>query len=425
MGESISVTRRTIDVLIQIRSNARQILQEQEELEKVTVGISSDEARTNALLRDCETLKSETRLDENYDEVDRIATHLEALDKMKARLAEELSNRKSDLLYLRKALEDELWLSLVKSGKVEADDVSDVASDPHGHHEQIGDRSDPDAGNADAMDQDPDAAIEQTHKAIYLLGAAKEDVEAARRSFHQLDGLCKAQRREFEMNMVPEWRDMSRTEFDLEQLAQRIELTRELVKAERAYSEAGRCAVEVGLIREDSDQSCHFANDPDDGACSGDGYATFAEEKDVDFIEAWREGISPTASTSPVSATGDAWEVDSVRFGEGCSTHADEWNKTKIERLEELRALARVKIGIVACPDEMICQHLPVSNCQGLPPARLFSSNQYAGMDLSRAGLWKPSLAIMKELVVSGQAAVARFSATWSTRQSGGNLICP
>ena len=436
MEGSISLTSRTIGILKQIRSYSRQISQKQNELEKVIDGIARDEAETNALLAECDTISAATRRGEKFDEIDRIAPHLRNLEEAKARLNEEISCQKMELVYCRARLEEELWLALVQSGQVEPDDaVSDVASDTHeapnedgsnlsyGRDGHISCGSDPDAVHPDTMDHDSDAARDPTQKAMSLLYVTKEELQHASMSFYQLDRLCKEQRQEFESNMVPEWRGMSRTEFDLEQLAQRIELTRELVRAERAYSEAGRYAVEVGLMREDSDQSCHFVDYPDDGACSGDRYAAIVEEQDTSSIEAWLEGFAATFSTSPVTAHGDEWEVDSVRFGEGCSTHADEWNKPKIERMERLRALARENLGrtgIITYPDEMMCKHLPGYAYTESGPASPVSISRHGAVDSAAIVLWKPSFAIMKELVVSGQAAVARFSATWANRQGGG-----
>jgi hypothetical protein len=432
MSESVSLNTGTIDVLRQIRSNDRNVFRKQQELDQITVSIANGEARISTLLSECEAIGSETRVQSNFDEIDRIGAHLKRLDKTKARLAGELIDHKSSLVYLRERLENDLWLALVESGQVEdGEDVSDVASEPHeatneggsnfsySHDEHLGDGGDPDAFDPDVMDHDGDPAPDPTQKAMSLLYVTKEELQAASRSFWQLDKLCQEQRREFESNMVSDWHGMSKTEFDLEQLAQRIELTRELIRVERAYSDAGRYAVEVGLLREDSDQSCHFVEYPDDGACSGDRYAMFVEEKDTTLIETWLEGFPSTFSPSPVSATGDEWEVDSIRFGEGCSTHADEWNKPRIERMEQLRALEREnlgRVGIITHPDEMICQHLPGYGCKESASASTVSTSGCGGMDGSGAGLWKPSFAIMKELVVSGQAAVAKFSATWANR---------
>ena len=432
MDERICVTDRTVDLLRQIRSNARHISQKQQKLNEINDEITSDETRIERLLQEYEALQEETGGKDQLDAIKQVGSDLKKLDSLKVSLAEDLSNHKSNLLYFRERLEDEIWLALVQSGQVRPDDgISDSGSSPHGqcmedschsidsHHDVVARQNDPDAGQDCAMNDDSDITREQMRKAMSLLEATKDNVRAVGMRFRQLDRLCEAQRRDFEDGMVPEWRDMTRTEFDLEQLALRMDLTRELVEAEKAYSDAGRFAVEVGYGRDDSNQSCHFVDDPEDGACSGDRYATFVEEKGMDFIEAWREGITGTISTSPVSAQGDDWDVDSVNFGEGCSTHADEWYKTKIERWEDERELERMKwhrAGFFARPDAMVCDHTSVLDHQGLREAVPFSVNQYVETDSSRAGLWKPSLALMKELVVTGHAAVARFSAAWSTR---------
>ena len=283
-------------------------------------------------------------------------------------------------------------------------------------------RNDPGAEKACSGSQSLDTSNVQIRKAMSFLGSAKENLQAATTNFIQLDKLCEAQRREFSTHMIPEWRGMSKTEFDLGQLAQKIELTRELVRAERAFSEAGRYAVEVGFIRDDPDQSCHFVDEPEDGASSGDRWETLVEQKDMDFIKAWRENVAPASLYSPVSVECDVWEVDSVYFGEGCSTHADEWNKTRIDRFERSREVERVKMsnaGCVAFPDEVLCQHSPAIDGQRLSPV---APNECAA---ARAEPWKTSLAtgIMKELLVSVHAAVAKISATWSSRRSGDKSV--
>lgn len=426
------MTDRAVDLLRQIRRNTRHISQKQQKLNEINDEITSNEDRIERLLQEYEVLQEETGGQDQLDAIKQVGSDLKELDSLKVRLAEDLSEHKSNLLYFRERLEDEIWLGLVQSGQIRPDDdISDTGSSPHGqsmedcchsinsHHDAGVKQNDPDAGQDCAMNDDSDTTREQMQKAMSLLEATKENVRAVGMRFRQLDRLCEAQRRDFEDGMVPEWRDMTRTEFDLEQLALKMDLTRELVEAERAYSDAGRFAVEVGYSRDDSNQSCHFVDDPEDGACSGDRYATFVEEKGTDSIEAWREGIAATFSTSPVSAQGDDWDVDSVNFGEGCSTHADEWYKPKIERWEDEREHERMKwhrAGIVARPDTMVCDHTSVLDHQDLPEAVPFSVSQYAETDSPRAGLWKPSLALVKELVVTGHAAVAKFSATWSTR---------
>ncbi|KAF7503010.1 hypothetical protein GJ744_004717 [Endocarpon pusillum] len=432
MGQTIRVTERTVDFLQQIRSNVRHISQKQQKLHEINDEITSDEDRIERLLQEYEEVQEETGGKDQLDAIKQVGSELKKLDSLKVSLAEDLSNHKASLLFFRERLEDEIWLALVQSGQVRPDDdISDSGLSPHrqsmedschsinSHHDVVLRHNDPDAGQDCTMNDDSDTTIEQMRKAMSLLEATKNNVRDVGMRFRQLDRLCEAQRRDFEDGIVPEWQDMTRTEFDLEQLALRMDLTRELVEAEKAYSDAGRFAVEVGYSRDDSNQSCHFVDDPDDGACSGDRYVTLVEEKGMDFIESWRKGIAATISTSPGSAQGDDWDVDSVNFGEGCSTHADEWYKPKIERWEDERELERMKwhrAGIVARPDTMVCDHTSVLDHQGLPEAVSSSVSQYAETDSSRAGLWKPSLALVKELVVTGHAAVSRFSATWSTR---------
>jgi hypothetical protein len=423
MEEITSVPQRIIEVLQQIRSNARKILVKQQELEDVDTGIESDRTKIKTLLDECESLDGSIELDGKLEDVKKIGSQLTQLENQRTRLSEELRNHNSDLLYFRERLEDELWHALVETGQVQVEDEEiDIVPSPqnasmggsdiscYNHRGHMIGSSDLNIDAAYATGQVPAAENEQIQNARSLLGAAKENLQDAVMAFDQLDQLCAAQRREFETRIIPEWRDMTRTEFDLQQLAHKIELSRQLVQAERAYSEAGRFAMEVGFVREDAEQSCHFLDEPNDGTYSGDRYEATVEDKDDGFIEQWRKNVGLACSTSPASAKSDVWEVDSVKFGEGYSTHGDEWNKIRIDQWEGLRDMERVKIqdGSFASPDELVCQHMPLAAPTSTPRGE--------GIDTSRPGLWKPSFASIKGMVTSGRAAVVKYSEGWSIR---------
>jgi hypothetical protein len=440
MDERIIVPKQTVEVLRQIRTNASQMLQKQTTQDEVNMRIASVEAEIKSLAQGFQSSESEAKRQERQNAINEVGSELEELDALKARLARELSAHRSSLVYFRERLEDELCRALEKSGQLDAEiDVSylhsnqltrsmesrDISQDIG--EEYLTTHGKSSAENSYPADKDGDSEDCRIGKARTLLVSTKEDLQDATMSFLQLERLCEAQRHEFETRMIPELHGMSRTEFDLEQLAQKIELTKELIRAGKAYSEAGRYAAEVGFIREDSDQSCHFVEDPADGACSGNKYAAFVEEKDLAFIEAWRERIGPQYSTSPVSGEGDAWEVDSVQFGEGCSTHADEWYKTRIDRWEEVREKERVKMrtmGNIAFADEVFYEPSPALDLRGLPFPMLAATEESAQVKFSGAGGWIPSLEIMKELLVSGQAVLANFSVGWSSGRGSDRSMC-
>lgn len=381
-GKKTCVTERTIDLLRQIRSNAGHSSRTQQRLDEVDISITSQEAAIMTLLKEYQELESDTGRQKKLDEVTRMGSGLDQLNELKVRLAQELSTHKPDLLYLRQRLEDELCHQLVESGQMEIEantyNITSNLLDPsmgrsqssQDHLGRMNERVDLGLETAAAADEPQDTANNQMQAAIGLLDAAKDGLRAATRSFLDVDMECEAQRQEFEAGIGPAWHGMSRTEFDLEQLALKIDTTRELIKAEKAYSEAGRYAVKVGFVREDSDQSCHFLDDPDDGACSNDRDAVFVEVKDMSFIEAWREKIISPCSNSSERGEADTWEVASVNFGESCSTHADAWNKVRIDRWQELREMERLRLlraGNVACPDELVGQHSSVLLHHGLP----------------------------------------------------------
>ena len=349
MNDVVVVSERIIEVLRKVRSNAIKSLEKKETLDILTSRITRTDAAIDDLIKGYNSLESEHERKERRDEVEKVATELEELEALKRRLLGELNTINDDLLYYRQRLEDELWRALVGSGQVRADEgISEIVPDQlegeahcvssqdprhvcEGDQRAIGDEQ---SCSANDLAKSDDCRIQEAEA---LLDSSKADLCAAVERFQYLDRLCMAQRQQFETRIIPEWHDMSRTEFDLEQLAQKIEHTRELIRAEKAYSEAGRFAKEVGFIREDSDQSCHFVDEPDDGAHSGDRHATFVEDNDMTFVEDWREGISPPSWSPSARSPGDVWEVDSVRFGEGCSTHAEEWNKIRIDRWDEMR----------------------------------------------------------------------------------------
>lgn len=439
MNQRDLVTDSTIIILQEIRGNARYVRRKEAELKEVNANIDSNEAKIKSLKREYEALESETGRQDILQAIRATDSTLKTLDNLSLKLGEEARNHNTHLLYFRERLEDVLWRALVESGHLNPkDDMSDVVSDPlsasmggscpssDGHQRYVGQRNEPDAEKACVANQAPNNANSQLGKAESELWLAKEDLEAALASFHHLDRLCNTQRREFDKHMIPEWADMSRTEFDLEQLKQKLDLTRELIRAEKAYSEAGRLAKGVGFIREDADQSCHFVDDLMDGACSGDVHATPVGEKHGNCIEAWRRGVEVAGSEASVSGEGDIWEVDTVYFGEGCSTHANEWNKTRIGRWDELRETEWVKMctaGNLALPDGVLCQHSPPINGSGVSSVVPIPVEHGTRRVVLKAMLWEKSAAILKVLLVSGLSALAKFSATWSASRASDKPI--
>lgn len=438
MARGAFVSETTVDILRHIRSSSRKISQKRQTLDEVDVGIASDVAEIKALQRECEALGSKRLVQEKLAGIDRIGPHLEKLDDLKVSLTKEINDYQSDLRCLRERLEQEFWRDLISDGHPDPDDgvssdttPAKVEVDARGkfgsseeHHGHIVDQNDqnrsPTDQNLSPTSQAPSTVDDPMRKAMSLLYTTKENLIAAASDFHRLDRVCEAQRRDFEEHTIPEWHDMSRTEFDLEELLHRVGRTKELIQAEKAYSEAGRLAVEVGLVREDSEQSCHFLDDASDGRFSGDRCEIFLEPKKMDSIESWRQRIETPHSETFDHGEGDDWEVDSVQFGEGCSTHADEGSKKKIVCFEDSREMARQEMsraGVFTCADELLSHGSPVIQPQALPSATPVPVQVWTETDISTAGIWTPSLGVMKELLLSGQAVVARFSATWSSRR--------
>jgi hypothetical protein len=421
MDERAVISGRTVEVLQQIRSNARQLARKEKSLDEVKAKIADGETTMMSLADEFQSEQSEQETQEIQDAINEVGSRVEELDVVKAKLAKELVTHKAELPYLRECLEDELWRTLVESGQLGATDNS--SSNPVVHCDDPGDQAGVGAEKSSSANEVTNSEDCRIRKAMSLLNTTKDDLRAALEKFQDLDRLCEVQRRNFETRAIPEWHEMSRTEFDVEQVAQKMEQTRELIRAQKAYSEAGRYAVEVGLIRDDPDQSCHFLDDADDGACSGDRYATFMEENDITFIEHWRERISAPCSSPSAERGDDVWEVDSVHFGEGCSTHAEELDKIRIDRWDELRERERKRMrmtGNAASPDELLCRHTPALDSQGSSALSEPAENPNAGGN-PRAGFWKPSFAAVKELMISGQAAVARLSPPWSSHRVGEN----
>lgn len=432
MEGSFSVTRKAIENLRQLRRHASNIQRKQAKLDEVNAGIAQDDIRIKALLKEFEALDPEDDGQEQRNQFDQISGQLEKFDELKMTLEEELNTHKSNLLFFRERLEVDLWHDLTQSGQLNDErSVSDEASNSprtslvrscqsvQSYQTHPDKQSTPYDRPASLGDRTSNGQGEQMRRAESLLFAAKEDLEKARMSFNYLDRLCETQRQQFETGAIPEWDEMSRTEFDLEQLAQKIEHTRELIRAERAYSEAGRHALELGLVRHDSDQSRRFVDYPGDGTVSGDRVALFVDEKKQHSIEAWRDIIVAGGTDSPVSAKGDHWEVNTVEFGESSSTHADEWEKARINEWEGVRDELRAKVRAEANAtfgDEVPAQRSPLFGCEGPPSASIVPLKRSAEGDILGAGAWKPSLATMKELLVSGQVAMAKISATWTAR---------
>lgn len=431
MDPTIPLTQRTLDNLQHVRFHSKQIARKERKLNEITRCIGDDEARIKTVLRECKDVEAEDELQEAQRRIEEIGSNLPRLDEQKAQLTQELQYHNLDLTDARECVQDEIFRVLLETGQLNATDASSNGDSelmegiesagnqyPHGNPEH--EQGIANAGGSHLSAQQSDYGDLRARTGLSVLDSAKENLQAAAANFHQYGRICDAQRRDFERHAIP---DLSRTEFDLEQLTKKIELTKELIQAEQAYSEAGRYAVEVGFVREDSHQSCHFLEDADDGACSGDMRETFIEPKQMNFIETWRENIGSPCSERSAHSQGDRWEVDSVNFGEGCSTHADEWSKKRIDRFEESRQMQREEMhrsGVFACADELVGFHTPTLESPAMP----FPAQRHTGIDAVRAGLWKPSFEVVKELLVSGQAAMAKFSAPWSSQRGTGGPYC-
>lgn len=436
MDRKILLTQEALRSLRQVRRNSKQISRKEQKLRETNARIADEEARIKDVVREHKDVESDRELQEAQGRIEELGLKLKRLDALKAKLANDLSGHDIDLSDARQHLEEEICSGLQGAGQLtDVDDTSDVDSDPgeavadddnrslDQYQEHLVEESSLGSGNPGLSAHDNDSARCRTQKAMSLLGAAREDLQNATRDFRDLERMCQAQRQDFDAGVVPEWRDLTSTEFDLEQLAQNMDFTKKLIKAQRAYSEAGRHAVEVGFVREDSNQSCHFLDDSDDGACSGDTYAIPVPNKGKrDFVEAWL-GVTPPYSTEAEPGERDAWEVDSIKFGESCSVHGEGWYRIRIDRFEELRGMERERfsgVGIVAYPDELL---IPVCDRQRLLPATPFPVQESARIDVSRAGLWKASSAFLKDVLVSGRAASAKLSVRWLARRDNGGII--
>lgn len=410
------VNQDIINVLRQVRKIALQVWQKQEAMDGITARITSAEAAVDDLGKGYSRLKTEPERQERQDKIDKVADELDDLYALQKRLPQELKTHKEDLQWHRSCLEDQLWNALVESGEVPADEDVLAAIPDILPGEEV--------QRSAAADQVTSPEEYQRQKAESLLYTRKAELEEAQMRFHYLEGNCKAREFEFENGIHAEWHDMSRTEFDLEQLAVKIDHTQTLIRAEEAYSEAARHAVEVGLVRDDAEQSCHFLDEADDGNCSDNQDALFGGEQDQDtaFIEHWRQAIvGPTCRELSTRAESDGWEVDSIEFGEGTSAHADEWEKIRINRWDEMREAERKQMheaGMAADADELLCGRSRRFDSPEPAPAMAEAAGQLATGEPARVGLWRPHFHAVRDLVNSGQAAIARFSANWSAHRS-------
>jgi hypothetical protein len=262
MDKKIPLTHKTVETMRYIRSNSEKLSWKDRKLADIEACIRDDIAKISTIVRERKDVETEEELQERQGRITQIGLHLDGLEEMRDQLKREISDHKLDLLGAREYLEKELFHVLRETGQLHVTDCSsDVVSSimegvTYGQDQLlVEDREDLtgqirvhiEKSCLSARSSGPEDG--RIRKAMSLLGAAKEALRAANSDYHGFDEVYAAMRRDFEGRTIPEWHDMSRTEFDLEQLAQQIEVTRDLIKAERAYSEAGRFALEVGYVR--------------------------------------------------------------------------------------------------------------------------------------------------------------------------------
>lgn len=172
-----------------------------------------------------------------------------------------------------------------------------------------------------------------------VVDKAANRLKQAQHDFDQQGVLYQNDLREYTQEVREGTCDMPQTEFDQVQFGFSQRATRELIEAEKVYSEAVGGAQHLG-IGIGSDQESKFVDETDDGYCESH-EAEVVGTDNVAFIECWRQQVSDgMGSVESTIYDEDEWDARSLDFGESLSTRAlaSGRARVRISRWDAVRA---------------------------------------------------------------------------------------
>lgn len=180
-------------------------------------------------------------------------------------------------------------------------------------------------------------AFRSASNQVYFLQRAFEDREK------HFDLQAEERARKLEAGEAVE----SPRDFDLRQLKETHEMTRELIEAEKEMDKAKAAAFAAGVPIPGSDIESGFVDDVDDG------YRLSSEQEvaasvDPAFICAWMQGVpeEDTGAQEPAEADEDEWDAEPMGLSDSASMIADGPPRRRIDKwramCESIRALTLV-----------------------------------------------------------------------------------
>ncbi|KAI7497461.1 hypothetical protein KC367_g5835 [Hortaea werneckii] len=134
-------------------------------------------------------------------------------------------------------------------------------------------------------------------------------------------------------------RDASVEDFDARWVVRIQEMTREVIEAEEAMTEAKKALVDAGIDLFLEDQESCFVDTADDGYLGGHG-EKFVAQVPGEKIDGWLEEVPDRPSSMSVDGRdADEWDVGDVDIGDSISTIAEGADRRRIDKWRQICGL--------------------------------------------------------------------------------------
>ena len=276
---------------------------------------------------------------EEGDEQDLILKQLEAAyihaDEVKQQLASDITCEESNLKFSLDDLVDELKGLLLPAGLPMLPDDASRDSE-HDFPPEETDSNAAEHENAEVeVQQDPEK--EANRAALRRLRRAKDKLHGVQIRFDNRQKFEDEDLRAYLEGVDTGQCDVSRTDFDLNQVIEHRELTQQLAAAEHEHTTAAYEAMMLSVIELEELQTSWFAEQDEDHEGAEEEVQLSIARTNLPFTEKWAEGVVSDVDSLSPPAVSDERDIRSLQFGEACSAIAHNRERTKIDRWELLR----------------------------------------------------------------------------------------
>ena len=338
---TIGVTPAMLTSIEEIEKRKSNLASLQRRLRKANFRNINDEGRFETLKSDMNNGNKSNEADvEQKSTLERPEKAYQHSCDVKEMLASTIKSQEMNLKFAREELESEIRTLLLPLGilaksdagsEVSKDDFADTLDETQNRdNEDVEDDTDPEAVNERSPEEEALAEAAEIYKEV------KKRLHSVQLKYDVRLGFVNDDFEMYTQAVEEERCDITRTEFDLEQLMQIQETTRELIEAEKAYSEIAWRLMDMGAIELTPSQTSRFVDQPEDEECLQNEAERALKATDVSRIERWKDRLDE-ANSSDIDGADEAWEIQTIGFGESCSVIAEGREAIRIGRWNRLR----------------------------------------------------------------------------------------